>query len=74
MVPEACAARTGFQRESFALGNSHIATTGAAKSGAPDAATQLVAAELLEVSAAWPELPAAIKPGILAIVRAGRGG
>ena len=68
------AAGTGLERSPCPSGNSHILTTGAAKSGAPDAATQLVAAELLEVSAAWPELPAAIKPGILAIVRAGRGG
>ena len=64
---------TGFERRPFPLGNSHIEPTSAAKSGAPDAANQDVEAELLEVITAWPELPAAIKTGILTMVRAGRG-
>ena len=72
VVPEACVAGTGFQREPFPPGNRHIATTGAAKSGATDAANHDVEAELLEVIDAWPELPAALKSGILAMVRAGR--
>ena len=73
VVPEACVAGTGFQREPFPPGNSHIATTGAAKSGAPDAANHKVEVELLEVIDAWPSLPAALQHGILAMVRAGRG-
>ena len=64
----------GFQREPFPPGNSHLAPTGAAKSGASDAANQAVDAELLEVVDAWPELPAALKSGILSMVRAARGG
>ena len=44
------------------------------KSGASDAANQAVDAELLEVVDAWPELPAALKSGILSMVRAARGG
>ena len=73
VVPEAQVAGTGFQRRPFPLGNSHILTTGAAKSGASDAANQVVDAELNEVIDAWPELPAAIKSGIMAMVRVGRG-
>ena len=73
VVPEACVAGTGFQRSPCPPGNSHIATTGAAKSGAPDAANQDVDLELNEVINAWPELPAALQHGILAMVRAGRG-
>ena len=69
VVPEACVAGTGFERSPFPPGNSHILTTGAAKSGARDAANQVVDAELLEVVDAWPELPAALKSGILAMVR-----
>ena len=63
VVPEACVAGTGFQRAPFPPGNRHIASTGAAKSGAPDAANQVVDAELREVIDGWPELPAAIKTG-----------
>ena len=51
-----------------------LALTGAAKSGAPDAGNHDVDAELNEVINAWPNLPAALKSGILAIVRAGRNG
>ena len=74
VAAEACVAGTGFQREPFAPGNRHLAPTGAAKSGASDAANQAVDAELLEVVDAWPELPAALKSGILSMVRAARGG
>jgi len=67
-------AGTGFEREPFPPGNRRIAPPGAAKSGAPDAANQLVDAELNEVIAAWPNLPAALQRGILAMVRTGRDG
>ena len=72
VVPEAQVAGTGFQRRPFPLGNSHIEPTSAAKSGASDAANQVVDAELLEVVDAWPELSDALKNGILAMVRAVR--
>ena len=42
------------------------------KSGASDAANQVVDAELREVIDAWPQLPAAIKSGIMEMVRTGR--
>ena len=69
---EACVAGTGSERSPCPPGNSHIATTGAAKSGAPDAANQVVEAELLEVVNAWPELPDVLKSAILAMVRTAR--
>ena len=74
VVPEAQVAGTGFEREPFLPGNSQIATTGAAKSGAPDAANHKVEAELLEVIDAWPLLSADLREAVLTIVRAGRNG
>ena len=47
---------------------------GAAKSGAPDTANQVVDADLNEVTSAWPLLSADLRHAILAIVRAGRSG
>ena len=67
-------AGTGCQRSPFPPGNSHIDQRGAAKSGALGAADGGIDAELRVVISAWPELPAALKSGILAIVRVGRGG
>ena len=69
-------AGTGFERQPFPPGNGHIASTGAATSAAPDAANGGIDPALREVIEAWPELPAAIKTGIVAMMRAawnGRG-
>ena len=66
-------AGTGFERSPYPPGNSPIATTGAAKSGARDAANQVVEAELLEVIDAWPELPEGVRAGIVAMVEAAKG-
>ena len=65
-------AGTGFEREPFLPGNRHIAPEGGAKCGAllPDSTTTPDVG-LAEVIDAWPQLPAALKHGILAIVRAG---
>ena len=68
------AAGTGLERSPCPSGNSHILTTGAAKSGAPDAANQVVDAELNEVTSTWPLLSPDLRHAILAIVCAGRGG
>ena len=73
VVPEAQVAGTGFQRRPFPLGNSHIEPTSAAKSGASDAANQVVDAELNEVISIWPLLSPDLRQAILTIVRAGRG-
>ena len=73
-VPEACVAGTGFQREPLPPGNSHLAPTGAVKSGALGAANQVVEAELNEVTSTWPLLSPDLRQAILAIVRAGQGG
>ena len=74
VAAEACMAGTGFQREPLPLGNSHLAPTGAAKSGALGAANQVVEAELNEVTSTWPLLSPDLRHAILAIVCAGRGG
>ena len=74
VVPEVKVAGTGIEREPCPPGNSHILTTGAAKSGAPDAANQLVDAELLELTSIWPLLSADLREAVLTIVRAGRNG
>jgi len=71
VVSEVKVAGTGFERQPFPPGNSHIEPTGAAKSGALGAAKQVVDAELNEVINAWPDLPDVLKAGILAMVRAG---
>ena len=55
---------TGFQRSPLPPGNSHIATTGAAKNSLPDAAHQDVDEELLEAIADRPELPTAPQSAI----------
>ena len=70
ILENAQVAGTGCERKLFPQGNRHIDQSGAAKSGAPDVANQVVDAELNEVINAWPELPAAIKSGIVAMVRA----
>ena len=63
---------TGFERDLFPPGNSHIERPGSAKCSAllPDS---IMAHDerLAEVISAWPELPAALKSVILAMVRAG---
>ena len=69
ILENAQVAGTGFEREPFPPENRRSEPTGAAKRGAHDAANQVVDAELLEVVDAWPELPAALKSGILAMVR-----
>ena len=65
-------AGTGFEREPFPPGNSHIAGSDSAKCSAllPDS---IMADDesLREVIEAWPNLPAALQRGILAMVRAG---
>ena len=75
VVPEAQVAGTGFEREPFPPGNRHISPEGGAKCGAllPDSIMADDEA-LREVIRAWPNLPAVIKTGILAMVRAGRDG
>ena len=66
-------AGTGGEREPCASGNSQIAPEGGAKCGALLSGSTMAHDEALrEVIDAWPELPAALQRGILAIVRAGR--
>ena len=67
-------AGTGVEREPFPSGNSYIESTGAAKSGALDAANHKLEAELREVIGAWPLLSADLREAVLTIVRAGRNG
>ena len=67
-------AGTGGEREPCAPGNSYIEPTGAAKSGALDAAHQNVEAELNEMTSIWPLLSADLRKAVLTIVRAGRDG
>ena len=74
VVPEVKVAGTGFERSPYPPGNSPIATTGAAKSGALSAANQVVDAELNEVTSTCSLLSADLRHAILAIVRAGRSG
>ena len=72
VVPEVKVAASGFERSPYPLGNSHIEPTGAAKSGALYAANQNEESRLNEVTTGWPELAAAIKTGIPAMMRAGQ--
>ena len=66
---------TGFERELFPSGNSHIAGSDSAKCGALLSGSEATHDETLrEVINAWPNLPAALQQAILAIVRAGRDG
>ena len=68
-------AGTGFERELFPSGNSHIAGSDSAKSSALLPSSEATHDEALrEVIRAWPELPAALQQGVLAIVRAWRNG
>ena len=69
VVPEAQVAGTGFERSLFPAGNRPIATTGAAKSGARDAANHDVAAQLNEMIGIWPLLSPDLRKAILTIVR-----
>ena len=68
-------AGAGTEREPCAPVNSQIVSRGAAKSGALLSGSEATHDEALaEVINAWPELPAALRQGVLAIVRAGRDG
>ena len=67
-------AGTGGEREPCAPVNSHIPNTGAAKSGALDAAHQNLEAELNEMTSIWPLLSADLRKAVLTIIRAGRNG
>ena len=72
VVPEVKVAGTGFEREPFSLGNSHIAGSDSAKCSALLPSSEATHDEALAaVVEAWPNLPAALKTGILAIVRVG---
>ena len=65
-------AGTGFEREPFPPGNSHIAGSDSAKSSALLSGSAATHDETLtEVINAWPNLPAALQQAILAIVRVG---
>ena len=72
ILENARVAGTGFEREPFHSGNSHIAGSDSAKCSAllPDS---IMADDesLREVIRAWPNLPTALQQAILAIVRAG---
>ena len=75
VVPEVKVAGTGFEREPFPPGNSHIAGSDSAKSSALLPSSEATHDEALrEVIDAWQEIPAALKTGILAIVSAWRNG
>ena len=66
---------TGFERDLFPPGNSHIAGSDSAKSSALLPSSEATHDEALrEVIDAWQEIPAALKTGILAIVSAWRNG
>ena len=74
VVPEVKVSRTGTEREPCAPVNSHIPNTGAAKSGALDAAHQNLEAELNEMTSIWPLLSADLREAVLTLTRAGRNG
>ena len=68
-------AGTGFERDLFPPGNSHIAPEGGAKCGALLSGSEATDDEALaEVIDAWPNLPPALQQAILATVRAWRDG
>lgn len=62
----------GNEQSADSLGNSHGSGQGGAQSGALYAPKAPIDPDLAAVVDAWPVLPAAIKAGILAMVRAGK--
>jgi hypothetical protein len=68
---------TGLEHNAKTPDKPIVASQGGAKSGAVEAESSYVflrAGELQEVITGWAELPAAIKTGILAMVRASKQG
>jgi hypothetical protein len=63
----------GIELPQESAGNWSAAEQSGAKSGALDKQNGPFDAELAEVVQAWPNLPEAIRAGILAMVRAARG-
>ena len=75
VMPDSQVAGTGCERSPCSPGNGYLAPTGGAKSVALSLhSINAHVAELAEVIDAWPDLPAALQHGILAMVRAARGG
>jgi len=66
-------AGTGLELSQDSAGNSTVALQSGAQSGALVAQNRPCDADLAEVAQAWPSLPAALRAGILAMVRAARG-
>ncbi|MCH7685408.1 MAG: hypothetical protein IH899_01785 [Planctomycetes bacterium] len=64
---------TGLERTDDSTGNNVIQGQGGAESGAVGAQSALMDPDLRAVIEAWPELPDAVKAGILAMVRAAGG-
>jgi hypothetical protein len=68
---------TGLERPALALSQTPVSEDGGAESGAQDAAQPSnppsLPPELAEVVKAWPNLPEAIRAGILAMVKAATG-
>jgi hypothetical protein len=67
----------GLEPSRFPAGNSRVSEPGGSKSGNKDAPFGISTGELrptdpelAAVAAAWPDLPAALRAGILAMVRA----
>ena len=66
-------AGTGLELSQESTGNSSIASQSGAESGALGAQNGPFDADLGELAEAWPNLPKALRAGILAMVRAARG-
>jgi hypothetical protein len=61
---------TGLEHDEKSSGKTRVVSTGGAESGAVGARQAPADSDLLAVIAAWPKLPAKVKAGILAMMRA----
>ena len=63
----------GFEQPAETPAKRGISETGGAKSGALSPVSTPIDPDLAAITAAWPELPAALKAGIVAMVKAATG-
>ena len=63
----------GLEQPLLSPGKSPVPVQGGAESGAVGAQSTLVDADLRAIIEAWPELPDAVKAGILAMIHAAEG-